>query len=79
MKLAFYKYIPNSGEPMSVENVRDLILESFRLLRDDTDELKESQLAIMEDLARMKNRQSELEKELIKLELKLKNAGKTVI
>lgn len=70
LKLAFYKYIPNVGDTMTVENVKDLILESFRLLREDNEELKEANMQLLDEINQLKNRQAELEKELAKIEIK---------
>jgi len=73
LKLAFYKFIPNNGETLTVENVRDLILESFRMLRNSTEELREENGRLKEQLSVLKNRQAELEKEIIELAMKFKD------
>ncbi len=72
LKLAFYKFIPNIGDTMTVENIRDLIMESFRMLRDSNEELRETTGRILDELSMIKNRQDEMEKELVGLELKIK-------
>jgi hypothetical protein len=84
LKLAFYRFIPNAGDTMTIEGVRDLIMESFRILRDTTEELristdelretteqlKEENARLLDELSTMKNRLADVEKDLVMMELK---------
>ena len=71
LKFAFYQQPADRGENLSAEELRALILDSLKLLKDGFQDLKESNISLREDLNKYINRQKELEKEIVKYTVKV--------
>lgn len=70
-KMAFYHEATDSHANLSPEELRNMILESLKMLRGGIEELKESDEGIKEDIARLKLAHQNLEKDMVKCSVKL--------
>lgn len=71
LRFAFYQFPSDNGENLSADELRTLILDSLKMLKDGLQTLKDDEEGLRDDLNRCMNRQEEIEKELIKYTVKL--------
>jgi predicted nucleic acid-binding Zn-ribbon protein len=69
--MAFYQPQTDSPESLTAEDLKNLILESLKLLKASVEELKEGELGIRSELNKLGSAQQELEKELVKTNVRL--------
>lgn len=73
LKMAFYQPQADSPESLTADDLKNLILESLKLLKDSVEELKEGELNLRDELTRLSSAQQELEKELVKSNVRINN------
>lgn len=71
LKLLFYQPSSGNGENLSAEELKNLILDSLKLLKANIEELRETDFNAREELTKLTNGYQELEKELVKCTVKL--------
>lgn len=71
LRFAFYQQPSDNGENLTTDELRTLILDSLKLLKDGLQDLKEEETGIRDDVNQHNNRIDDLEKELVKYSVKL--------
>lgn len=71
LKTAFYQPQSEPAENHSAEDLKNLLLESLKLLKASVEELKEGELEIRDEINKINTAQQELEKDLVKNNVKL--------
>jgi len=71
LKLAFHQQSQDDANTLSAEELKNLILESLKLIKVNVEELKDADSSIREELSALSNTCRELEKELIKCNVKM--------
>lgn len=71
LKMAFYQPQTDSPENLTAEDLKNLILESLKLLKANVEELKDGEQAIRGELNKLGAAQQELGKELVKTNVKV--------
>jgi len=72
LKIAFYsEVVESSPASLSPNELKNMIVESLKLLKDSIEELKESDSSIRDDIARLNLAHKALEKDIVKYSVKL--------
>lgn len=71
LKMAFYQSQTETADNLSAEDLKNLILESLKLLKAGVEDLKEGELGLKDEINKINATQQELEKELVKNNVKL--------
>lgn len=71
LRLAFYHDVLDRDSNLSPDELRNMIVESLKLLKGSVEELKEADTGIREDISKLTLIQQSLEKELTKYSVKL--------
>lgn len=71
LKFAFYQQPSDNGENLTADELRTLILDSLKLLKDGMQEIKDENSSLKEDYNQFNNRLDSLEKDLVKYTVKL--------
>jgi hypothetical protein len=71
LKLIFHQPASDNGENLSAEELRNLIVDSLKLLKTGVEELREADSDSKEEINKLANGFQELEKELVKCTVKL--------
>jgi regulator of replication initiation timing len=80
IKLAFYQdIVPGGMENLSPSELKNLIVESLKLLKANVEELKESESTIQEEILRLSYEQQNMEKEIEKHSVRLSLAESKIM
>ena len=71
LKFAFYQYPSENGDNLSADELRNLILDSLKMLKSGLEDLKETDAGLRDDLNKCSNGQTELEKDMVKYSVRL--------
>jgi len=71
LKLAFYQEGSSNTENLSANELKNMIVESLKMLRGNVEELRDSEISIKDDISQLKTTFQNLEKEIVKNSLKL--------
>lgn len=70
-RLAFYQPPSDGFNSFTVDELRNTLVDSLKMLKVSLEELKDSQLSLSEELRRIRNTTQEVEKELVKCSLRI--------
>jgi hypothetical protein len=71
LKLAFYQYSSNRENNLSPEELRNMIVDSLKMLKSSNEELMEKNAGLLADIQGLKANHQKIEKELVKYSVKL--------
>ena len=71
LRLAFLQDLPGNDANLSPEDLKNMIVESLKMLNDSVEELKEAQEVLKDRILKLEHTQGGLEKELAKISVRI--------